>query len=453
MKRVFRHPPEAKTGRRYWRSLEEFAQTPGFREKLEREFPQGAAEFDGDEISRRGFMKLMGASVALAGIGLTGCRRPELHVVPYSKGVEWQIPGQPLHYATAMPRRAGAFPLIATTYNGRPTKLEGNPNVPGFNGATDLFGQAAILDLYDPDRSKVVLKARDRGKNYDEGSIEDAWEELFIVRNAYLKAGGAGAGRAGRAGPPRRPGRGCAPCSSSSSAQALWAEYDPWAHQAPGGAPRGTTWRTRTSSFHSTAIFLGVSDGDDAPSIAQFAKGRRRLGKTQETMSRLYVVEGRFSITGGMADHRLRMPASEIGAVATLLGSKLGGGAAATALRYSIIPTSTRGVSAMARDLQSATGRARWCCAAASSRPRCTRRSRRSTRRWGMAAPAPSRPACGRCPCRRRWATWPSRSAQGGGQDAAGPRRQPGLQRAGGVGPRRSPRPGRAGHPPRPARG
>ncbi len=95
-------------------------------------------------------MKFMGASVALAGFGLTGCRRPLLHGVPYSKGVEWQVPGNALHYATSMPRRGGALPLIATTYNGRPTKLDGNPNVPGFNGATDIFGQAAILDLYDP---------------------------------------------------------------------------------------------------------------------------------------------------------------------------------------------------------------------------------------------------------------------------------------------------------------
>ena len=80
--------------------------------------------------------------------------------MPYSKGVEWQVPGNALHYATSMPRRGGALPLIATTYNGRPTKLEGNPNVPGFNGATDFLGQSAILDLYDPDRSKTVLKVK-----------------------------------------------------------------------------------------------------------------------------------------------------------------------------------------------------------------------------------------------------------------------------------------------------
>jgi MoCo/4Fe-4S cofactor protein with predicted Tat translocation signal len=173
MKRIFKHPAAPETGRKYWRSLEEFSQTPEFRARLEREFPQGAAELSGSEVSRRGFVQFMGASLALAGIGLTGCRRPELHGVPYTKGVEWQIPGKALHYATAMPRRGGAIPLIATTYNGRPTKLEGNPHVPGFSGATDAIAQAAILDLYDPDRSKVVLKAKDRGKDYTEGSMED----------------------------------------------------------------------------------------------------------------------------------------------------------------------------------------------------------------------------------------------------------------------------------------
>ena len=111
MKRIFNHPPAPKTGKHYWRSLEEYADTPeSFRAKLEREFPQGAAELEGNEVTRRGFMQFMGASLALAGLGLTGCRRPELHIVPMSKGVEWQVPGNALHYATSMARRGGADP-------------------------------------------------------------------------------------------------------------------------------------------------------------------------------------------------------------------------------------------------------------------------------------------------------------------------------------------------------
>ncbi|HJX24960.1 MAG TPA: TAT-variant-translocated molybdopterin oxidoreductase, partial [Chthoniobacterales bacterium] len=127
MKRVFQHPPESLTGKKYWRSLGELSDTPEFRDWLEREFPAGASELNGDDWSRRGFLKLMGASMALAGFGLSSCRRPEMHLVPFTKSAEWTIPGKPLFYATAMPRRTGAIPLVVTTHDGRPTKIDGNP--------------------------------------------------------------------------------------------------------------------------------------------------------------------------------------------------------------------------------------------------------------------------------------------------------------------------------------
>ena len=320
MKRIFNHPPAATTGKRYWRSLEEFADTPEFRAKLEREFPQGAAELEGNEVSRRGFMQFMGASIALAGLGLTGCRRPELHMVPYSKGVEWQIPGNALHYATSMPRRGGAIPLIATTYNGRPTKLEGNPSVPGFNGSTDLFGQSAVLDLYDPDRSKVVLKATDRGSDYAEGTWDDFWEEFEILKRDYLKSGGDGF--AILAEPSTSPTRERLRLEVQKQfPKLLWAEYEPWV----GNQSISYNLEKADVILSLDADFLGVSEGT-VQTIAGFAAGRRRLGKTQETMSRLYVVEGRFSLTGGMADHRLRLPSGYIGAVAASLSAKLGTG-------------------------------------------------------------------------------------------------------------------------------
>jgi molybdopterin-containing oxidoreductase family iron-sulfur binding subunit len=123
MKRVLHHPPESATGKRYWRSVNELSDTPEFRAWLEREFPDGASESQGEDWSRRGFLKLMGASMALAGFGLNSCRRPEAHLVPFTKSAEWTIPGKFLYYATAMPRRNGALPLIATTVDGRPIKL------------------------------------------------------------------------------------------------------------------------------------------------------------------------------------------------------------------------------------------------------------------------------------------------------------------------------------------
>src|SRR5213595_3725589 len=163
MKRVLQHPPESPDsgGKHYWRGLGDYSNSPEFRQWLEREFPAGAAELTGDEWSRRDFLKLMSASMALAGVGLTSCRRPELHLVPFTKNVEWTIPGKFLYYATAMPRRTGGIPLIATTVDGRPTKLEGNPLHPASGGGTDTFVQASILDLYDPTRSKrFVQKAK-----------------------------------------------------------------------------------------------------------------------------------------------------------------------------------------------------------------------------------------------------------------------------------------------------
>src|SRR5256886_7991649 len=173
MKRVFQHPPATASGRRYWRSAGELADTPEFREWLEREFPSSAAQLNGDEWSRRSFLKLMGASVALAGFGVSSCRRPELHLVPFTKTVEWTIPGKFLYYSTAMPRRNGAIPLLVTTVDGRPIKLDGNPLHPASNGASDVFVQAAINELYNPLRAKRIAE---NGKT----STASAFEKYLV---------------------------------------------------------------------------------------------------------------------------------------------------------------------------------------------------------------------------------------------------------------------------------
>ena len=185
MKRVFEHPPEKLTGKRYWRSLGELSDTPEFRGWLEREFPAGAAQLEGDEWSRRGFLRLMGASMALAGFGLTSCRRPEAHLVPFTKSAEWVIPGKFLYYATAMPRRSGAIPLVVATVDGRPIKIEGNPNHPESNGATDAFAQASILDLYDPSRSQRFVR---QNKLSDRASFEKYLAELSQASEKVARA-------------------------------------------------------------------------------------------------------------------------------------------------------------------------------------------------------------------------------------------------------------------------
>src|SRR6188768_3206720 len=145
---------EGSRGREYWRSLEAVSETPEFKEFLHREFPQNASEWL-DPVGRRGFLKLMGASMALAGV--SACtRQPAEDIVPYVRQPEELIPGKPLFFATAMPFAGSGVGLLVESHEGRPTKIEGNPDHPSSLGATDLFAQAAILGLYDPDRSQVL---------------------------------------------------------------------------------------------------------------------------------------------------------------------------------------------------------------------------------------------------------------------------------------------------------
>src|SRR5205085_7593476 len=146
--------PKPETGRKYWRSLDELADTPEFRQWVEREFPAGASEWT-DPVSRRHFVSIMSASFLLAGFGLagSGCRRPEEKILPFAKMPENYVHGVAQYYATAMPARGSAIPLVVRSNDGRPTKVEGNSQHPDSNGATDRYAQASILNLYDPDRA------------------------------------------------------------------------------------------------------------------------------------------------------------------------------------------------------------------------------------------------------------------------------------------------------------
>src|SRR2546426_11757794 len=130
--------PEDETGPKYWRSLDQLADTPEFRRWLEREFPSGASELT-DPVTRRYFMKIMSASFLLAGLGLSGCRRPEEKILPFGKAPENYVHGLPEYYATAMPTRGGAVPLLAKSSDGRPIKLEGNADHPA-NQLVDRAG-------------------------------------------------------------------------------------------------------------------------------------------------------------------------------------------------------------------------------------------------------------------------------------------------------------------------
>ena len=322
MKRVLPHPAREERPT-LWRSLDELASSPDFTEKLEREFPQGASEWHGGELSRRNFLQLMGGSMALAGIGLTGCRRPEAYLVPFTKSAEWTIPGKFLYYATSMPRRNGAMPLIATTSDGRPTKLEGNPLHPISNGGTDTFAQASVLDLYDPNRSKAIKSA---GAKSDAAALGAKLDEI-----AAAAAANGGAGLAFLAE------RNASPTRDRLLAQLrqkypnlLWAEYEPL------GANETDT--AMAASFGAnTVIIPDFSRADKVLAVdsdflnASFSgldqvrgfMARRRISEPGQPMNRLYVVETHYSSTGGMADHRVRVKPSEVGAFLRALGQQV----------------------------------------------------------------------------------------------------------------------------------
>ncbi len=330
-KRVFTHPPEATTGKKYWRSLGQLGDTPEFRGWLEREFPQGASEFGGGDVSRRNFLQLMGASMALAGLSFAGCRRPEKHLVPFTRGVEWSIPGKALFFASAYPTRRGAIPLVVTTYDGRPTKIEGNPLHPASKGATDLFAQSSILDLYDPDRSKTFLKS---GAKSDAATFE---KEL----DALIKGAGDGAGLAflleQNQSPTRERLRGEI---EKKFPKAVWAVYEPLAG-GTGNAAFGDGIEAIPQIEKADVImaldcdFLGTESTIDQ--TRQFTARRKPDGAVK--MNRLYAVENRYTVTGGMADHRLRVPASQIGAFALALAQEIGA------------KTSDAGIAGLVKDL------------------------------------------------------------------------------------------------------
>ncbi len=193
-----------RTGTSYWRSLEELAGTPEFREFLHREFPAGAAEWD-DPAGRRQFLKIMGASLALA--GLAGCtRQPAEAIVPYVRQPEEVVPGKPLYYATALTLGGHATGVLVESHLGRPTKIEGNPEHPASLGATDALTQAAVLNLYDPDRAQTVTRL---------GEIQPYGEFLRRSSRPWTPSASRGAPACGSSpatSPPPPWRASCAPC-------------------------------------------------------------------------------------------------------------------------------------------------------------------------------------------------------------------------------------------------
>lgn len=322
MKRVIQHPESNETnGPRYWRSLGELTQAPGFKAHLQQEFPEGASSIDG--VDRRGFLKIMAASFALGGIGLAGCRRPEKYIIPYGKSVEGVVAGLPLYFATAMPLRRAAIPLLAETHSGRPTKVEGNPSYLPYGGASTLTSQASLLDLYDPDRATQSTRG---GAALDAAAVADL---LAGISRDYDAS--KGAGLAFLADSSASPTRAALVAKLRARfPKALWAEYEPVVDEAPLAAAKacfGSNLKP-VYKFQAARRILSLDAdflGSEAGSLAwsrQFSNGRR-VTKPEDPMNRLYVAESAFSITGSMADHRLRLASSHITALAAAVAGEV----------------------------------------------------------------------------------------------------------------------------------
>ncbi len=320
---------QSKTGKQYWRTLEELAGDPEFEELLHREFPrQAPSEWD-DSVDRRDFLKLMAASLAFA--GLSGCgRTPEQYVVPYVKQPDGMVLGKPQFYATAMPFGADAIGLLVESHEGRPTKIEGNPDHPSSLGATNVFAQASVLNLYDPDRAQTVTKF---------GEIQ-TWS-LFVDSAQAIAAETKGANGAGfriLSGIVTSPTIAAQVQSLLTLfPQAKWHQWEP----AVGDGTREGAKLAFGSYFNTVyrpekADVILSLDSDflgSGPGHIRYAREfsrRRKLNSPNDTMNRLYVVEPTPSVTGATADHRLPLRASEVELFARALAAKLGlGGSAA----------------------------------------------------------------------------------------------------------------------------
>ena len=291
------------TGRRYWRSLNQLADNPEYRKFSDSEFP---AEFieDNNGLSRRHFIGLMGASLALA--GLAGCRRPVEKIIPYVNPPEEIIPGVADYYATTMPFDGEAYGLIVKCREGRPIKIEGHPDHPSTRGASSHYMQASILDLYDPDRSSKIMHQ----------GVEKGWDEFVTfwrgLDEKYRGTGGAEIALVAE------------PVSGPTMARLVeeFRQRFPSARIiTPGDKNRfDRSYRTRYRIDRAKVILTMDSDLFlTEPGALLNARGFADGRKPDNDMNRLYAVESGYSLTGAMADHRLRLQSRLIGAFTAAL--------------------------------------------------------------------------------------------------------------------------------------
>ena len=302
-----------KAGPQYWRSLEELADLPEFRDYLEREFPAGASEWPEDGVSRRHFLGLLGASLALAGV--SGCTRPlSNQIVPYVKQPETIVPGQPLYYATAMPRNGRGRGILVKTEMGRPIKIEGNPEHPDSLGATDAVTQASVLALWDPHRTPAPFLRQ-------EISSWVAFQSELLDVLEKLKASGGAKMRV---------------LAEPSSSPTLARQRAAWQAKYPQSrwhewSPAGLTPAAPTPDYDFGKADLIFAIGSDflneLPGSLRYTRqfaARRRVNGGRVSPNRLYALESTPTLTGTMADERLPAAPDRMAAVLRWLGGATG---------------------------------------------------------------------------------------------------------------------------------
>ena len=322
---------EKSQGKQYWRTLDELANTEAFQQLMRQEFPQQADVWP-DSFSRRQFLSLMGASLALA--GLSGCSikpAPLSKIVPYVNPPRDIVPGQPLFFATTMTFAGSAVGLLVESHMGRPTKIEGNPDHPASLGATSIYHQASILTLYDPDRSQsVTFRGRTRTWNEALGALRSALE-------GQKPKGGAGVRILSE--PVLSPSLGrVREAIAKAMPQAKWHVYEPVHGDSALQATRQAFGEDFNSHYDFRKADVVLSLDEDflgcQPAGLRWVRdfmSRRRVRTSaaqaaQAQMNRLYVVETSVTGTGAKADHRLAVPANQIESIARLIAAKLGVG-------------------------------------------------------------------------------------------------------------------------------
>src|SRR5690554_731762 len=317
-----------KEGPAFWRSLDEIAETDEFQVFLEREFPRQAAPLESG-IQRRDFLKLLGASMALA--GLSACARPpQAHekIVPYVQQPDVITPGRPLFFATAVTYGGYAEGVLAESHQGRPTKLEGNPDHPASLGATSATTQALVLSLYDPDRAQQVRH----------GGEDSSWEAFYDDLQNAVGGLDQGAGLAILTENVTSP-----TMASQLQAvldaypQARWFQYDPLHSDGALEGARSAFGTDATPIYDfsqaDVVVSLGADFMDRGPARLAYARAfadRRRLRTVRDAddMNRLYQLEPSPSVTGTLADHRVPLKPSDLAAAAAALAAEFGAGGA-----------------------------------------------------------------------------------------------------------------------------